>query len=482
MDTYRAKKAAEWFYQNVFREEPIIRKKPEAAVKLPSLLRTARSLENGMNYQSRESIFLKQGKLLAAYEDDFDFHGNVVRYFPTYQSLTDEELRGYFAWRTKLRKGDVQKTCLSFAFLYIYELINGIGVADPMEGYQKLKAFETAYGGLDGGILPYLSRWLTDYVIFYRLDASLLAESPQVHYDNCITILENIAQQDTQKVMWAVKTLAPKWLERSKFYNEYREDCDEIIVRALRKMAAHYATRCKKGMVEQFFGVKCQYQTTLFTSAVFCDRNRESFDYPVDEQCIYRCRGGLWTVEKYSMSTQAGKKLNDLMKTMDAVIREEFHYRHPIKCETETKWIIKLIREEAQALLEEKKQADARKVTIDFSRLDKIRSDAAVTREKLIVEEEEWEISDTEDTVENPPAVDESFANDSGLAAAEYQLLQCLLYGRDISWVHREGLLLSVLVDSINEKLYDTFMDTVLDDTPALIEDYIDELKEMVMP
>lgn len=42
--------------------------------------------------------------------------------------------------------------------------------------------------------------------------------------------------------------------------------------------------------------------------------------------------------------------------------------------------------------------------------------------------------------------------------------------------------MMSVLVDGINEKLYDEFMDSVLDDTPALVEDYIDELKEMVHP
>ena len=39
-----------------------------------------------------------------------------------------------------------------------------------------------------------------------------------------------------------------------------------------------------------------------------------------------------------------------------------------------------------------------------------------------------------------------------------------------------------MLVDSINEKLYDSFQDTVLtlEDRPAVIEDYLDELKEMV--
>ena len=44
------------------------------------------------------------------------------------------------------------------------------------------------------------------------------------------------------------------------------------------------------------------------------------------------------------------------------------------------------------------------------------------------------------------------------------------------------GHLLSVLTDGINEKLYDTFGDTVLDEGPQVIEDYMEDLKEMVHP
>jgi len=484
VDSYRTKKASEWYYTHVFRDEALPRRQEAAPEKLPALLQAARSIEAGIpgTYQSRESVFLKQAKLLAGYEDDCPFTGNVVRYFPTYQSLTDRELRGYFTWRTKLRKGEVEKTSLSFAFLYIYELINGVGVDSPEEGYRKLKDFAERYGALDDHILPYLDQWLRDYVIYHRMDPNLLADTKQAVYDRCITVLAHVEAQPAAKVMHAVKTLAPRWLERSKFYGEYTEDCDEIIVRSLRRISAHYDTRCKKGMVEQFFGEKKEYQTNLFTSAVFCDRSRETFAYILDEQCVYRCRGGLWTVEKYSLSTRAEKRINDLMKTMDAVIREVYDYRNKIKIETETKWMLKLIREEAGKYLEEKKQAEAKKITIDFTRLDKIRNDADMTREKLTVEEEEWDTTEYADMPGIATPVCAPARNDTGLADAEYRLVQCLLYGRDTGWVQKEGLMLSVLVDGINEKLYDTFLDTVLDDSPAIIEDYIDELKEMVTP
>ena len=68
------------------------------------------------------------------------------------------------------------------------------------------------------------------------------------------------------------------------------------------------------------------------------------------------------------------------------------------------------------------------------------------------------------------------------LSPAELRLLQCLLYGGDTGWVQAEGHLLSVLVDGVNEKLYDTFLDSVLDDAPQVLEDYIDDLKEMIRP
>ena len=488
MDTNRMKYAAQWLYDKVFQDEPIQPRTVPKAERVPSLIRTARSLENNSckQWQSRESIFLKQAKLLANYEDNFEFYDNVVRYFPTYQSLTDRELRGYFSWRTKLRNGNIQKAPLSFAFLYIYEQINQVGVSDTMDGYQKLISFRDYYGKLDDGILPYLDRWLTDYVVYYELDANLLANSKEVRFDRSITVLDLICEQEDSKVIYALKQLAPKWLSRSKFYAAYQSDCDAVIVRVLRRISDHYANRTKKTMVEQFFGKCSEYQTRLFDTAVFCDPlKKRNCEYALDERRIYRCKNGLWTITKHTAPLRANTKLEDILKTIDAVMREEFAYKHPIKYETDTKWMIKIIREETQGFLAEKKAQETKKITIDYSQLSKIRQEAAVTQEKLTVDEEIEEQPILEQIAEIPPEAPESSqtqqsTEDCPLRAPDYRLLRCLLYGESISWVQSEGYLLSVLVDGINEKLYDIFMDSVLDDSPALIEDYIEDLKEMV--
>lgn len=430
--------------------------------------------------QSRESIFIKQGKLLAGYEDDYVYDRRVIHYFPTYQSLTNPELRGYFSWRTKLRRGNLQKTSLTYAFLYIYELLNQIGVADPVDGYRKLTEFRDAYGALDDGILPYLNLWLMDYVVYYNLDAGLLADDPQVRFNRGIAALDSIQSRGDEEVIRAVKQLSPKWLERSKFYREYREDCDTVTVRVLRRMSAHYNARCKKTMVEQYFGSFSQYRVILFDAAVFHERQVEgSRQYMVDENYIYRCRNGLWSVQKYNCLPHSNGKLGDVLKAIDGVMRECYGYGRPIQYKLDTKWILKIIQEEARNLLAEKKAAEEKKITIDYSRLARIRSDAAVTRDRLMVEEEAEE--------EAPPAQTPAPAEepeDTPLTKDEYRLLQSLLYGRDYGWVRSSGLMLSVLVDGINDKLYDTFSDSVLlgDDPPELIEDYIVDLKEMIHP
>ena len=430
--------------------------------------------------QSRESIFVKQGKLLAGYEDDYVYDRRVTHYFPTYQSLTNPELRGYFSWRTKLRRGNLQKTSLTYAFLYIYELLNQIGVADPMDGYRKLTEFRDAYGALDDGILPYLNLWLMDYVVYYNLDAGLLADDPKVRFNRGIAALDSIQSRGDEEVIRAVKQLSPKWLERSKFYREYREDCDTVIVRVLRRMSAHYNARCKKTMVEQYFGSFSQYRVILFDAAVFYERQVEgSRQYMVDENYIYRCRNGLWSVQKYNCLPHSNGKLGDVLKAIDGVMRKCYGYGRPIQYKLDTKWILKIIQEEARNLLAEKRAAEEKKITIDYSRLARIRSDAAVTRDRLMVEEEAEEEAPP---VQTPAPAEEP--EDTPLTKDEYRLLQSLLYGRDYGWVRSSGLMLSVLVDGINDKLYDTFSDSVLlgDDPPELIEDYIADLKEMIHP
>ncbi|MDR1045218.1 MAG: hypothetical protein LBP33_08890, partial [Candidatus Adiutrix sp.] len=124
----------------------------------------------------------------------------------------------------------------------------------------------------------------------------------------------------------------------------------------------------------------------------------------------------------------------------------------------------------------EKERARA-EIEIDLSRLQGIRAAALATRDRLMVEEE--------DDAGAPQISGEKAGGGdrAGLDETERRLLSCLLHGRAYGrLVQSPGLGLPVLVDSINDKLFDVFGDTVITGDgarPELVADYIETLKEM---
>ena len=146
-------------------------------------------------------------------------------------------------------------------------------------------------------------------------------------------------------------------------------------------------------------------------------------------------------------------------------------------------------------------------VKIDMSRLGEIRRDAAETRDSLIVEEEnafaEPEAA-AQEFSEEPgsevqqaaaagaagtqaapgPAVQPAASPDTPLDPDEYFFLHALLYGEEWrSRLKERHIQLSMLADGINEKMMDLIGDTVIEfagDTPEIIEDYTEDLREMI--
>ena len=176
---------------HVYSDEPILFTANRMKNYLPEKCREMRSLafQGGRRSLTSAEIFLKQGKFMEDFEDDCPYDGEFVRYFPTYESMSDRQLRGYFTWRTRLRHGTLEKTSLSFAYVYIYELLNGIGVADAQEGYRKLRDFREEYRALDPQIDRYLDVWMRDYVICNDLDPALLEDVADLWFDRALSVL-----------------------------------------------------------------------------------------------------------------------------------------------------------------------------------------------------------------------------------------------------------------------------------------------------
>ncbi|WP_165076875.1 MULTISPECIES: TerB N-terminal domain-containing protein [unclassified Desulfovibrio] len=465
-----------------YEDEAILPQRRKEAAALPPLLASARALAEGDFPASRQEIFLRQGRLLADYADDYRYTGDPVRYYPTYQSLTDEELRGYFSWRPKVRARQVEYAPLTFIFLYIYELINCIGVESAEEAYEQLLFLKRSYSTFGWAVSAYLDRWIPDFVVYYDLAPALLADSTEKVYNRCIHVLENMDQEPRESVLDAVKQIAPKWLGRSRFYAAHFEDMDEVIYTVLKGMAAHYAAGCKRSLVDQLFGARLPGHMHIFSQAIFCNPlGRKNYQYTVDGMCVYSCENGIWTSKWRPVTSRSGRKLEAVLKTIDQMMREEYAFGHPIKGDISHRWILKLITETTQALLAKKAEAEKNRIRIDFSLLNKIRSDADIIREKLVTEDDVE--PDAPAMAPPPEAATPPAAAPAGLpqlSGPEARFLACQLQGGDTGWLRVEGLMPSVLADAINEKLYDLFGDTVLDADGRPVADYVDELKEML--
>ena len=478
----------------------------------PKEITLIRSMEN-WGISSGESwalTFIKQARIMADYVDDFPWTRPGIYFYPTYQSLSDAELRGYFTWRGQVRRGAAAEFSSTYAYLYIYELLNLIGCEGPEDGFLKLTGFRERYGKMNRALTHSLDRWIVDFAVYYGLEGrEEVRDLPLLKQDRDYEVMIGLRDREDQAVIQAVKRLSTYKLERSSLYQEKGALFDRAAVQVLRRVEEHYRTRTSHSWVYQYFGSERQTAVELFQGAVFYFSPKEPADRVValGPRRTYRLSGNQCLLTAFFPSSSKRGKLGKLLKAVDAAIREETGFGQRILAPPVPQWLEKAIREEVRAAVLEEARQEARRFHLDLSRVNGIRADADYTMGRLITEEEAWEgpAKDQEavraDRAAGPsdgpaegmgsPAAGpggpeagrtEAERADGGdpavcLGEDERRYLLCLLKGGDTGWVHGRGLLPEVLEDSINEALFDLFGDIVLDGG-AVIEDYREELSE----
>lgn len=474
----------------VYREEPILKTAAQMANFTPPKYREMRKLAKSSHvfYSSDAAkIFYEQGKFMEDYTDDYQYNGEFRSYYPTYQDMTDQQLRGYFSWRTKVRDGIVDKTSLSFVFVYIYELLMQIGVSSAEEGFYKIKNFWQIYKDIDPKINHYIKLWLKDYVVYNGLEKHLLDDFSDIHFDHTILTLINCYSHSTDEVFSALNSLSSYNLENSRFYKLHSDDVKYVVYNAFAELTEYYNKKRKNNICEKFFGKIMANQYVMFNSAVFYNHEiHKDCVYEINDVCKYICKNGKWTYERFFFFKGKNKHIGELLKTIDFIMRQEYDFRSTLKVDKVKKVYQDILRKVIGELLEEKKKKSVPKIEIDISKLQNIRKTALETQNKLIVEDsEEITIPDTKPIADKYDPKAAAQVDAANLSNIEYEFMKCLLYGKDYSdLVKSNGLMLSVLIDSINEKLFDMFCDTVLifeGDKLELIEDYEAELKAIIL-
>ena len=492
-----------------YRDEPIIRRASLMKNYLPPKAEEMRKLGSGFEHYNWSSpkLFYTQGKFMEDYEDDFQYDGTFFRYYPTYQLMSDVQLRGYFAWRTKIRSGEIVYAPLSFVFVYLYELLNQIGVSSPEDGFHKLKDFCEKYSEIDGSVNNYYRDWIVDYTVYYGLDIDLVRGSEDMEPFRQYAVLSEYASHTPEEVFGAVCALSSYNIKNSKFYKTYPEDTERVVCDTILSLSRHYEERCKNTLCERCFGKTHTVPYSMFSSAVFWDR-QETLEYfcEIYPGYEYICRGGKWYRTRLDRSPAKNRKLGAIVRDVDAIMREKYDFGNPLQKTDKTKLFTSTVENAIENLREEKKRKAAAVINIDLDKLSGIRLDASETREKLMTEEErgeeesffsaektaalpeEPEASPTAEPL-SPALPEEEKPEEEGSLSAlldetEFLVLRCVLSGTDCAeQLRKNGKLLSVVIDSLNEKLFDIFGDNVIyydGDTPAVYEDYEDELKGMI--
>ena len=126
-------------------------------------------------------------------------------------------------------------------------------------------------------------------------------------------------------------------------------------------------------------------------------------------------------------------------------------------------------------------------MTIRFEDLDRIRRDAAVTRESLLTEEEVGETPQPETEIPPPPPASETAGGDVALislSGEQRELLSLLLRGESAKdWIAARHAMATVLADGINETLYEALGDSAVEcdgRDVTLVEDYREEILQLL--
>ncbi len=551
------------FSNEIYADEPILKTGRQMQNFLPDQYRKMREISRWQDdpkggagrWLSEAELFYRQGLLMADFEDDCPYNGTFKSYFPTYNAMSDRQLRGYFTWRAQVRRGTVEETSTSFAFLYLYELICGIGVDDPLDGFNKIKAFWDAYRAFEPGIDRFARVWLQDYAVFHGLDPKLLRDSKTVMFDNALIELRRAARDlvpapapsgqtpkhrktseptlplppdeaHEERLMVAIDALSTYNLNNSRLDRSHHRDLRHVACAVYVRMARYYDTHRKTGIVASLFGEETAMAYTMFASAVFFAPERhEDCEYRLDPIHIYRCQNGFWECMRIHGSRQKSSKLGEMMRACDQRLRLALDPAHPLKEEKVPKYLAKIIDDEIVAWLSWDAAHQPVKIDIDLSQLGHIRSAAAQTREALLIDEEREDGASAEaqatdsgqpeaepvaDTIAEPvvttiqqdeaseptisteqfgvvapllapaptPATAAPADATNELAPAADAYLRALLEHNAVqveSAVVQSGQSEDMLVDTINEALFDLVGDTVIEFSaagPQIIEDY----------
>ncbi|OMC70013.1 hypothetical protein BK121_15595 [Paenibacillus odorifer] len=447
-----------------------------------------------------EGQFVTRAKELVEKTEDSALFVPFKSYWPTYGHMTGTQSRWYFYWRNEVRQGRYLKTDLSYIFLHVYELINGVGWTDPNDGYRQLnliwEAYRESYKRLD----QYLGGWIADFSFVHHLDVPLsiiVARSRGLAGDLAeLELMRGLTTAPEQLTFAVLTAMSDYDISKSKFYiGEGNEALEQYIPQVVALINAYVTRKHGSNLVEMFPpGPAVMRERYLFRSAVY---DISLYGYSV-----------LIPVVRISKSPPLRSLITRLFRLTENKLRELMGYRGRLKgINVDADMDDLITRFLKREYLKETQEDKGPTVVIDPEKLERLQSDSEIVRTMLTVEnmdEQDYEASELEATIgeidpiqdskeellpveviEEAQAVSigseaEQFAN--ALSPLQREALLALLDEDGsqalLKLAAANGTMSELLIDEINEIAMDILGDLIIEGED-IVEEYISMLRNI---
>lgn len=435
------------------------------------------------SFEQQKKNFRRQGEFMKDYEDDFHgWSGVCMLYSPSYHDLSVGQLRKYFTWRTAARKGKFSPIEPPFAYLYLSELLCGIGAETPEETLKKMADLESGFvnsGYADTLLQMHLKEWMFEYAVIHDFQPETVmhyADPRILAHDTYLSILRNPAAKKDDEIFMALSFFAEKDLFLSPVVTECGSRGKPLFAALWRDVSVRYDEDGADFFTACFGEPQTSKWYPLFNALFRDDGGTSGKECVLSEYRKYFNRGAVWYEESFNRIQFDKVRFNALLHEAERVFRKYLKLGRTLRQKPDETWATQYA--EAAIAADKKAEIEAKrpKINIDLSGLDKIRSDAAVTRESLLTEEEIEDEIESNTTAEN---------NENGLLDAVHtEILRNLLKkGSADEYIKSAHLMPSVVADTINAALFDEIGDNVIEcdgKTLRIIEDYAEEVEKLL--
>ena len=488
-----------------------------------------------------EVAFVLQGEFMADETDDFTRNAFCGMPTPMYAAMSISQLRTYFTWRTDARRGIYRETDKAYVLLYAYELLNKIGVLSSADAFGRLLDLWKGCG-FAGYLNDLMPRWLKDFYAFNNISDAYPDINAYLHSPK--KTAEELAAEDIlgknyhDKFDYLAENSAYD-IKKSSYFSEETEKllnaaCEEV----LNALDNYFSAKNIDFNALLCGQLKKDYSWKPFDGALVNTDRMDGFHAvrisPAENYCIRR---GEPVFERFAFMPQKGF-IGYILKSVEARLRADTGYKRKIVPSENMlindlknrEKILAAVKDEQfnavlanavdeycrkNALFAQKKspklsedfvQYTKKDISIDLSKLEKIREQSEETAKKLIVEEspdedfvemasariadEEFdekiseysalsEVTEEKTAPTLPEDIPEEWRNFfSALTQDERSLLAAMSVGESAdAFCRKNGLLPETVFEDINNKAMEFVLDIVIDNA-EIIPDYLDIIKK----